>query len=66
MSIIFSRLILSSAVWLQWWVNANENDPNGRVGYWLGIFATFSCIAIVANIISDWYAYVAFKMMNVS
>lgn len=43
------------AVWLQWWVDANEQNPNARIGYWLGVFAGLACLAIVANIVGDWY-----------
>ncbi|OJJ44494.1 hypothetical protein ASPZODRAFT_135308 [Penicilliopsis zonata CBS 506.65] len=41
------------SVWLQWWVDANQRNPNERLGYWLGGFAGLACLAIVANIISD-------------
>lgn len=48
------NLISLEAVWLQWWVNSNADEPNNRIGYWLGVYASLACVAIMANIVSDW------------
>lgn len=42
------------AVWVQWWAASNESDPNGRLGYWLGIYAMFGGVAIVCLFLSCW------------
>ncbi|GAD93146.1 ABC transporter [Paecilomyces variotii No. 5] len=52
-SAIFMFGLNFPSVWLQWWVDANEQNPNARIGYWLGVFAGLGCLAIVANIVGD-------------
>jgi hypothetical protein len=37
------------AVWLQWWVKANETHPNERIGYWLGVYGGLAGLAIVGS-----------------
>lgn len=41
-------------IWVQWWAAANERDPNGRLGYWLGVYAGLGCAAIVCLFVSCW------------
>ncbi|KAK4157426.1 ABC transporter [Chaetomidium leptoderma] len=41
-------------IWVQWWAAYNESDPNGRLGYWLGIYAMLGGIGIVCLFISCW------------
>lgn len=41
-------------VWVQWWAAANQTDPNGDLGYWLGIYALLAVGAIVSLIICVW------------
>ncbi|KAM7200841.1 hypothetical protein V8F20_005083 [Naviculisporaceae sp. PSN 640] len=39
-------------VWVQWWAAANETDPNGRLGYWLGVYAALGGAALVCLFLS--------------
>ncbi|OIW30336.1 multidrug resistance-like protein [Coniochaeta ligniaria NRRL 30616] len=32
-------------VWLNWWANANAEEPNQRIGYYLGIYAGLQVLA---------------------
>ncbi|KAK3903067.1 ABC transporter [Staphylotrichum tortipilum] len=41
-------------IWIQWWAAYNESDPNGRLGYWLGIYAMLGGVGIVCLFISCW------------
>lgn len=45
-------LTLCSDVWVQWWAAANEDDPNGRLGYWLGVYAALGGAALVCLFLS--------------
>ncbi|KAI1419772.1 P-loop containing nucleoside triphosphate hydrolase protein [Xylaria sp. FL1777] len=45
-------------VWLNWWAQSNERGDPPRLGYWLGIFATFSVSEIVGLVASIAYLYV--------
>jgi ATP-binding cassette, subfamily C (CFTR/MRP), member 1 len=45
---------LSTAIWVQWWAAYNEDDPNGNLGYWLGIYAMLGGVSIVCLFISCW------------
>ncbi|KAJ8110042.1 hypothetical protein ONZ43_g5980 [Nemania bipapillata] len=35
------------SVWLNWWAQSNERGDPPRLGYWLGIFATFSVAEVI-------------------
>lgn len=41
-------------IWLGWWAEANAKNPNGGLGYWLGIYAMLAVVALVALVISCW------------
>ncbi|KFY91854.1 hypothetical protein V498_05291 [Pseudogymnoascus sp. VKM F-4517 (FW-2822)] len=41
------------SVWLQWWVNANADHPNDRVGYWLGVFGALAVVTILGCALAD-------------
>ncbi|KFY47652.1 hypothetical protein V495_01884 [Pseudogymnoascus sp. VKM F-4514 (FW-929)] len=41
------------SVWLQWWVNANADHPNDRVGYWLGVFGALAIVTILGCALAD-------------
>ncbi|OBT89053.1 hypothetical protein VE02_02018 [Pseudogymnoascus sp. 03VT05] len=41
------------SVWLQWWVNANADHPNERVGYWLGVFGALAVVTILGCALAD-------------
>ncbi|KAI1132171.1 multidrug resistance-like protein [Nemania abortiva] len=34
-------------VWLNWWTEANMKEPNSRIGYYLGVYATLQILAVV-------------------
>ncbi len=42
------------AVWVKKWAEANSLDPNGRVGYYLGIYAAIGGLALVSLVASAW------------
>ncbi|KAI0115560.1 P-loop containing nucleoside triphosphate hydrolase protein [Nemania sp. FL0031] len=46
------------SVWLNWWAQSNERGDPPRLGYWLGIFATFSVAEVVGLVASVAYLYV--------
>ncbi|KAJ8107918.1 hypothetical protein ONZ43_g6583 [Nemania bipapillata] len=36
------------AVWLNWWTEANTKEPNSRIGYYLGVYATLQILAVIS------------------
>ncbi|KAI0858183.1 P-loop containing nucleoside triphosphate hydrolase protein [Xylaria cubensis] len=46
------------SVWLNWWAQSNERGDPPRLGYWLGIFASFSVAEVVGLVTSIGYLYV--------
>lgn len=52
-----------ATLWLQWWSDANETQPNGRLAYYLGVYATifvldfmglvYACKLLFVNIINN-------------
>lgn len=43
-----------SAIWFQWWVEANEETPNENLGLYLGIYGLLSFSSLTAIIIACW------------
>ena len=43
------------SIWVQWWSAANNDDPNGNLGYWLGIYGLLAAGALIALVGSVWH-----------
>lgn len=43
-----------SGVWLKWWAEANEEDPNSDLGKWLGVYTVFSIGAFSSCLFACW------------
>ncbi|KAI0124180.1 P-loop containing nucleoside triphosphate hydrolase protein [Xylariales sp. AK1849] len=42
-SVAFSEIFFAlCSVWINWWAHSNENGGDHDLGYWLGLFASFS------------------------
>lgn len=41
-----------AALWLNWWVQANQKQPNSDLGTWLGVYAVIGILAVVFLLIS--------------
>ncbi|OAA35078.1 ABC multidrug transporter [Metarhizium rileyi] len=41
------------SVWMQWWTNANEEHPNERTGYWLGVYGALAALTILGCALAD-------------
>ncbi|KAF2842938.1 hypothetical protein M501DRAFT_1005649 [Patellaria atrata CBS 101060] len=41
-------------IWLKWWATANAEDPNERLGYYLGIYGLLGGLAILSLVVSCW------------
>lgn len=36
------------AIWLKWWSNANETDPNSDLGKYLGVYTVITLLAVLS------------------
>ncbi|GAW18308.1 hypothetical protein ANO14919_077830 [Xylariales sp. No.14919] len=45
-------------VWLNWWAQSNERGDPPRLGYWLGVFASFSAAEAIGLVASIAYLYI--------
>ncbi|KHN96132.1 ABC transporter [Metarhizium album ARSEF 1941] len=41
------------SVWMQWWTNANAENPNERTGYWLGVYGALAALTILGCALAD-------------
>ena len=41
-------------IWLGWWAEANAEQPNKHMGYYLGIYIMLGILALLALVISCW------------
>jgi hypothetical protein len=61
MPIIFAHLVVTNAfsidIWVKWWATSNLTDPNGRLGYWLGIYSALGGLALVSLVVSCWSVF---------
>jgi hypothetical protein len=44
-----------TGIWVKWWAISNEEDPNGRTGYYLGIYAMLGAVGMLSLIIGCWW-----------
>lgn len=35
-------------IWVRWWATANEESPNSRLGYYLGIYLLICALTVIA------------------
>ncbi|KAF2119372.1 P-loop containing nucleoside triphosphate hydrolase protein [Lophiotrema nucula] len=42
------------SLWVKWWASFNDQYPNQRLGYYLGIYAMLGGVALIFLIISCW------------
>jgi len=52
--VIFIFGISFPTVWVKMWAEYNENHPNERLGYWLGIYAMLGGLALFFLMVSCW------------
>ncbi|AEO61238.1 ABC transporter [Thermothelomyces thermophilus ATCC 42464] len=50
----FAFCLSFPTIWVEWWAAYNEDDPNGNLGYWLGIYAMLGGVAIICLVLSCW------------
>ncbi|GJN68101.1 hypothetical protein PLICBS_002144 [Purpureocillium lilacinum] len=46
------------SVWLKWWAEANEKNPNSDLGKWLGVYAVLGVGAVAACLIGTWQLFI--------
>lgn len=52
--ILFSLLITVLAVWMKWWSDANNAEPNKDVWMYLGIYVLFAVVGTLSGCICAW------------
>ena len=52
---IYAVFFSLPSIWVQWWSTANAIDPNGNLGYWLGIYGFLAAGALFSLIASVWH-----------
>ncbi|KAJ5484697.1 ABC multidrug transporter [Penicillium diatomitis] len=55
-SLVLSLVFFSNfpQIWLEWWTAFNVDQPNNRLGYWIGLYALFGALAIISLILACW------------
>ena len=43
------------ALWIQWWVEANEEQPKQQLGMYLGVYGLIFGLAFLSLVIGCWY-----------
>jgi ATP-binding cassette, subfamily C (CFTR/MRP), member 1 len=47
-------LFLHLALWLEWWSNANAKQPNGRLGFYIGVYAVIFVLNLTGLAVACW------------
>lgn len=42
------------SIWVKWWAVSNAEDPNARLGYYLGIYGLLGALAMICLLVSCW------------
>ncbi|KAJ5627096.1 hypothetical protein N7528_004523 [Penicillium herquei] len=45
--ILWGFLNTFTTLWIQWWSDSNDKDPNGRIGWYLGFYTGFTVVGIL-------------------
>ncbi|KAJ5702177.1 hypothetical protein N7488_009725 [Penicillium malachiteum] len=45
--ILWGFLNTFTTLWIQWWSDSNDRDPNGRIGWYLGFYTAFTVVGIL-------------------
>jgi hypothetical protein len=48
-------LMISTAIWLKWWSDANAGRPTQRVGMYLGVYSALEVTAVIFFGLMVWY-----------
>ncbi|PNP46855.1 hypothetical protein TGAMA5MH_01807 [Trichoderma gamsii] len=56
--IVFAFCDSFPSVWLKWWAEANEEDPNSDLGKWLGVYTVFSIGAFSSCLFACWQLFI--------
>ncbi|KAJ5709213.1 ABC transporter integral membrane type 1 [Penicillium malachiteum] len=43
-----------SSIWLEWWSDANERDPNSDLGKYLGVYTVITLLAVISLAVGCW------------
>ncbi|KAM0463152.1 hypothetical protein ACHAPV_003278 [Trichoderma viride] len=56
--IVFAFCDSFPSVWLKWWAESNEEDPNSDLGKWLGVYTVFSIGAFCSCLFACWQLFI--------
>ncbi|KAI9928790.1 hypothetical protein MW887_002008 [Aspergillus wentii] len=42
------------SIWVKWWAASNEEDPNGRTAYYVGIYAMICVVGMITLLLGTW------------
>ncbi|EHK50430.1 multidrug resistance-like protein [Trichoderma atroviride IMI 206040] len=56
--IVFAFCDSFPSVWLKWWAESNEEDPNSDLGKWLGVYTVFSIGAFSSCLFACWQLFI--------
>ncbi|OKL62437.1 hypothetical protein UA08_02671 [Talaromyces atroroseus] len=45
-------------LWLEWWSNANAKQPNGRLGFYLGVYAVIFALNLTGLAVACWLFFI--------
>ncbi|KAK1241278.1 hypothetical protein MKX08_001252 [Trichoderma sp. CBMAI-0020] len=56
--IVFAFCDSFPSVWLKWWAESNEENPNSDLGKWLGVYTVFSIGAFSSCLFACWQLFI--------
>ncbi|KAK6449569.1 hypothetical protein FP744_10005819 [Trichoderma asperellum] len=56
--IVFAFCDSFPSVWLKWWAESNEKDPNSNLGKWLGVYTVLSVGAFISCLVAAWELFI--------
>ncbi|KAL7924395.1 multidrug resistance-like protein [Trichoderma austrokoningii] len=56
--IVFAFCDSFPSVWLKWWTESNEEDPNSDLGKWLGVYTVLSIGAFSSCLFACWQLFI--------
>lgn len=47
-----------SRMWVVWWAEANEDDPDISHGKWIGVYSVLGFVGVMANLLASWELFI--------
>jgi hypothetical protein len=60
----YEPILTVLAIWVKWWAASNDEAPNQKLGYYLGIYGLLGAGALISLVVSCWSVACFFILLH--